>query len=223
MEEYLRGRQDWKFWQVIAVFFIGFPIGLVMLAIPFIGLNTQQLVPLMKDPFAVENLNALVNWSLLDLIPGIVWILGTLLGAFWLWQGTNRRALVAFFTGTVLATAIFLTSFPKRIAGYTQQAAVEFYEGLQGQDVYVETLHFKSFAQYFYFRKQGFTPLEAANCKDASGYYHIDALRNWYLHGNIDKPVYFVVKCTHAEEYLQMPGIEKVGDKNGFVFLRRNP
>jgi hypothetical protein len=84
-------------------------------------------------------------------------------------------------------------------------------------------LHFKSFAQYFYTRKPGFTAQETANCKDTSGYYHIDALREWYLHGAIDKPVYFVVKCVHANEYLNMPGIEKVGEKNGFVFLLRKP
>jgi 4-amino-4-deoxy-L-arabinose transferase-like glycosyltransferase len=223
MEEYLRGRQAWKFWQVIGVFFIGFPIGLVMLAIPYVGLNIQQLVPLMKDPFAVQNLQADVHWSMLDLLPGMIWIVGTLIGAYWLWKGTNRTAIVSFFTGTVLATAIFLMTFPKRIAGYTQQAAVEFYQGIQGKDVYVETLHFKSFAQYFYSRKQSFSALETANCKDATGYYHIDALREWYLHGAIDKPVYFVVKCVHAQEYLNMPGIEKVGEKNGFVFLLRKP
>jgi hypothetical protein len=114
-------------------------------------------------------------------------------------------------------------SFPKRIAGYTQQAAVDFYSDLKGKDVYVETLRFKSFAQYFYFQKEGFSKLEEANCKDASGYYHIDAIRSWYLNGEIDKPVYFVVKSIHVHEYSNYEELEKMDEKNGFVLLRRSP
>jgi hypothetical protein len=114
-------------------------------------------------------------------------------------------------------------SFPKRIAGYTQQAAVDFYSSLAGKDVYVETLRFKSFAQYFYFQKQEFSAQEQAHCKDKSGYYHIDALRNWYLNGEIDKPVYFVVKSIHVNEYLNYHELEKIDEKNGFVLFRRSP
>ena len=89
--------------------------------------------------------------------------------------------------------------------------------------MYVETLRFKSFAQYFYFQKEGFSKLEHENCKDVKGYYHIDALRSWYLNGEIDKPVYFVVKSIHVHEYSNYKELEKIEEKNGFVLLRRYP
>ncbi|MEZ5174144.1 MAG: hypothetical protein R2850_11735, partial [Bacteroidia bacterium] len=78
------------------------------------------------------------------------------------------------------------------------------------------------YAQYFYFRKPGVTTKELSNSVDSEGLYHIDALRSWLLTGTIDKPAYFVCKIQHADEFLAKPGIEYLGEKNGFVFLKRD-
>jgi hypothetical protein len=43
------------------------------------------------------------------------------------------------------------------------------------------------------------------------------------LNGEIDKPVYFVVKSIHVEEYKSNTELEKIDEKNGFVLLRRSP
>lgn len=222
VEEYLRGRQRWKRWQAALLIFPGMVIGLAMIALPIIGSNTEFIVPLIKDHFAVGNLQAMVQWSWFDYLPGIFWLVSLILGILYLSAGTYRSAIVIFFTGAILSTGIFLIEFPKKIAGYTQQAAVDFYKSLQGQDVYVETYRFKSYAQYFYFRKAGFSAEEKAHCLDASGKYHIDAIRNWYIHGKIDKPVYLVVKNIHVDELMDIPGMELVDEKNGFVFFKRN-
>jgi hypothetical protein len=222
LEEYIRGRQHWKKWQALLIILPGMLIGLAMLALPIIGMNVSSLLPYLKDPFAAANLEATVSWSYFDLIPGVLWMVGLLGGVIYLSAGTHRTAIVFFFGGTLLSTSVFLCSFPQRIAGYTQQAAVDFYTSKQGEDVYVETLRFKSYAQYFYFRKAGFSSAERAHCTDSSGNYHIDALREWYLHGDIDKPVYFVVKNIHADEFLAMPGMEFLSEKNGFVFIKRD-
>jgi 4-amino-4-deoxy-L-arabinose transferase-like glycosyltransferase len=222
VEEYLRGRQPWKRWQAALLIFPGMVIGLAMIALPIIGSNTELIVPLIKDHFAVGNLQATVQWSWFDYLPGIFWLVSLILGILYLSAGTYRSAIVIFYTGAILSTGIFLIEFPKKIAGYTQQAAVDFYKSLQGQDVYVETYRFKSYAQYFYFRKAGFSAEEKAHCLDASGNYHIDAIRNWYIHGKIDKPVYLVVKNIHVDELMDIPGMELVDEKNGFVFFKRN-
>jgi hypothetical protein len=87
--------------------------------------------------------------------------------------------------------------------------------------VYVETLHFKSYAQYFYSKKQQFSKEEELHSKDKAGNYDIDVLRNWYLNGAIDKPVYFVVKSIHVDEYKTNPQLLLIGQKNGFTFLKR--
>jgi hypothetical protein len=122
-----------------------------------------------------------------------------------------------------ISTLILLTSFVPSIAGYTQQAAVDFYISKQHENVYMETLHFKSFAQYFYSQKKGISANEMQHSKDPQGYYNIDILRNWYLNGNIDKPAYFVLKATHLKEYVANKELKVLGQKNGFVFLLRNP
>jgi 4-amino-4-deoxy-L-arabinose transferase-like glycosyltransferase len=221
MEEYLRGRQTWNFWQVSGLFLVGSIIGLAMIGIPLVGMHPDWVLPLLKDPFAAENLQAAVSWNWMDLLPGFIWLLGISVAAMHFFRQRRLQAITWLFVPVILSTSIFLMSFPKRIAGYTQQAPLDFYASLQGRDVYVETLHFKSFAQYFYFRKPGFSAQEAQHCLDTEGYYHIDALRSWYLSGNIDKPVYFVLKSNRKIEYEAYPDLVWLKDKNGFSFAMR--
>jgi hypothetical protein len=144
-------------------------------------------------------------------------------GIYYLGKGTYRATLVFFAGFTMLSTFLFLFIFPAKIAGYTQQAACDYYKSLSGKDIYVETLGFKSYAQYFYFEKQGITKAELENSLNEDGLYHIDALRHWLTRGNIDKPVYFVCKIQHADEFRTIPGMEYLSEKNGFVFLKREP
>jgi 4-amino-4-deoxy-L-arabinose transferase-like glycosyltransferase len=221
IEEYLRGRQHWKRWQAALLFIPGMVIGLVMLILPIIGTNSELILPHIKDLFAAGNLQANVMWSWYDFIPGAIWLVALILGILYLSAGTYRSAIVILYTGAILSTGLFLIEFPKKIAGYTQQAAVDFYKSLQGQDVYVETYRFKSYAQYFYFRKAGFSAEEKAHCLDSTGKYHIDAIRDWYLNGEIDKPVYFVVKNIHIDDLIDKPGFELLDEKNGFAFFKR--
>jgi 4-amino-4-deoxy-L-arabinose transferase-like glycosyltransferase len=223
IEHFIQAKSPWKVSRIVFLLLVGLPLGLAIFLIPIIGIHTDALVPFIKDAFAIENLKASIRWSYLDLIPGMIWISGLLIGAVLLIKNRMQLAFIVLFSSCIISTGIFLMSFPKRIAGYTQQAAVDFYSDLKGKDVYVETLRFKSFAQYFYFQKEGFSKLEGANCKDGSGYYHIDAIRNWYLNGEIDKPVYFVVKSIHVNEYESYTELEKMDEKNGFVLLRRSP
>jgi len=222
IEEYLRGRHHYAKWQAALMFIPGMVIGIAMLALPIIGQNTDKLIPLIKDQFAQGNLQAIVDWNWVDFLPGTIWLLGLLLGLVYLSSGTYRSAITILFTGAILSTGIFLILFPKKIAAYTQQTAVDFYQSLEGKDVYVETYHFKSFAQYFYFRKAGFSYQESKHCRDASGNYHIDAIRDWYINGKIDKPVYFVVKNIHIDELIDKPGFELLDERNGFAFFKRD-
>jgi hypothetical protein len=69
-------------------------------------------------------------------------------------------------------------------------------------------MYFKSYAGWFY---GATTPPENQN------YYNTD----WLLTGNIDKDVYFATKIQFAERMNQYPDIQKIGEKNGFVFFLR--
>jgi 4-amino-4-deoxy-L-arabinose transferase-like glycosyltransferase len=223
IEKEIQQKVKWSLFGKISYGFIGGLLGLILLLIPLVGMNIQQLVPFIKDPFAVENLKAAVSWTYLDLSCGIIWLVSLTLCVIYLHKNEVKKALTIQFAGIAITTLILLTSFVPRIAGYTQQAAVDFYISKQHENVYIETLHFKSFAQYFYSQKKGISPLEIKNSKDPQGYYNIDTLRNWYLTGTIDKPVYFVVKSTHLKEYIGNKELKVLGQKNGFVFLLRKP
>lgn len=196
-------------------------MALPILVLPLAGMNTEALIPYIKDPFAVANLAADVKWSAVDFLPGALLMAGLIFAMIMMGSNKQLKGIYLLFVVNLAGYFLFLMLIPGKIAGYTQQAAVDFYTGLQGRDVYVETLHFKSYAQYFYFRKPEMTEAERQNSLDAEGNYHIDALRRWYLYGEIDKPVYFVVKSIHEHEYLGIEGVRKTGEKNGFSFLYR--
>ncbi|HSY77634.1 MAG TPA: glycosyl transferase, partial [Bacteroidia bacterium] len=79
----------------------------------------------------------------------------------------------------------------------------------KGKDVYVTTIDFKSYAHYFYSDEQ---PWKDSRCTD----------NDWLLHGNIDKPAYFVCKVNRANDIeKENPQLKELYRKNGFVFLQR--
>jgi hypothetical protein len=97
-----------------------------------------------------------------------------------------------------------------RIEGYSQRAAIEFYQNRQNEDCYVETLGFKSYAHLFYVQKPA-----SSNPKSADS--------QWLLEGEIDKPAYFVMKNTSKKEQLERyPQLKVLYEKNGFVFVKRD-
>ncbi|HRE98606.1 MAG TPA: hypothetical protein PK637_17715, partial [Flavobacteriales bacterium] len=47
---------------------------------------------------------------------------------------------------------------------------------------------------------------------------------HWLAREAIDKPAYFICKIQTKQTYLEAyPLLEVIGEKNGFVFLRREP
>ena len=70
-------------------------------------------------------------------------------------------------------------------------------------------MKFKSYAQYFYTKKNKPENLNSYNTK-------------WLLNGNIDKDVYFVIKNNKMQKILdKYDDIELLYEKNGYAFLLR--
>jgi hypothetical protein len=85
--------------------------------------------------------------------------------------------------------------------------AIKFYKSLRGQDVYVNTLGFKSYAHLFYFDKQ---PGE----EDDS----IERL----MTDQLDHDAFFVIKLNKKAYYLERyPDLEVLLEKDGYVFTVR--
>jgi len=198
-------------WSRYLVGAIGGIIALIFIAVPFIGMRIGLIEPLFaKDPFGQANLQAEVSWSGVESIAGL--LLATALLSTFILNGRARvrQAIIVLFGGTALFITTTLYFFINRIEGYSQRAAIEFYEARQGEDCYVITKNYKSYAQLFYTRKPPVTDPRAHD-------------EDWLLHGSIDRPVYVVCKITSMEEVSAIPTLHEIGRKNGFVFFQRLP
>ncbi len=221
IEEFLRGRQTWSVLQVLFYGLIGSVLGIAMLAVPIIGENPQWVEAFIKDEFTRLALHAEVKWSWIDFLPGVFWLTGIFISSVFLLNQNRNTAVVWIFVPLIISISLFAIRFPSRIAAYSQGAAIEFYESLADKDVYLETAYFKSYAVYFYSRRKPMNELEKKYCIDETGHYHIDAIRHWYTHGEIDKPYYLVFKVNRRKEMNEIPGLIKLYEKNGYIFLMR--
>ena len=95
-----------------------------------------------------------------------------------------------------------------KIEKYSQAALIEFFQSLQGKDVYLKQIYFRSYAPYFYGKTQ---PPENKN------YYDL----NWLLLGDIDKDVYFATKAHKRKGLDGYQRMEEIGIKNGYAFYVR--
>jgi len=107
--------------------------------------------------------------------------------------------------------AMVLGFFP-RIERYTQGAAIDFFKTLANQDVYVATVGYKSYAHLFYAKiKPAPRNLEKYNGDWAK----------YILSEDLDKNAYLCVKFTELKKLEGVSRLEKLGEKNGFVFFVR--
>jgi len=118
-------------------------------------------------------------------------------------KGIFATSLVFVFLTMMLITP--------RIESYSQRAAIEFYQSIEGENAYVATLGFKSYAHLFYAKVN-----EPVN----KSVYE----KGWLLSGNIDKKVYCIFKINRKARYLkEYPELKILYEKNGFVFSVREP
>jgi len=189
---------------------------LVLLAVPLIGMSKERLMPLVRDEFAKANLQAFVVWTGWELGIGILYGLAMLVVVWWMLRKRFFEMAWMLMLSTMLATFAFLVMIAPNIEGYSQRAAIEFYQGLQGKDCYIKALGFKTYADLFYTRKTKQQSPSGANIP-------ADEFELWLLEGAIDKPAYFVCKITDAEHWRKQRFLVELYSKNGFVFFKREP
>jgi hypothetical protein len=219
--DWLTDKVTWNKWMSFGLISVGFILSLVLAAVPYVGMNADSFIPLIKDKFAAKNLEAPVEWHIYEMLIGIVYfaVIVFVVVKYAVSKSTIKNRKKLFITTLSLATALCLFLFgaivvPK-IERYTQGAAIDFYESKRGQNVYIHVLGFKSYAHLFYFQK----PINSGNAailKDA-------AYENWLLNGKVDKPVFFVTRVDRLEQYRNNSNLEIIKEENGFVFLRRKP
>ncbi|HUR29832.1 MAG TPA: glycosyltransferase family 39 protein [Saprospiraceae bacterium] len=196
-----------KYISYIALF-IGGLLSLLLIAVPVIGWNIKKLIPYVKDKFAQANMEADVHWSGFESAIGLLFLATIVVGIIYLNKKQFEKAAWTFFGGT--AVVVFLASaiiIPK-VERYSQGAAIDFFKERMGEDCYVTPLGYKTYAHLFYIQKP--KPVNEQS-------YDIE----WLLHGDIDKPVYFVSKVDRPERFNKYTNLRELYRKNGFVFLKR--
>lgn len=207
----LSGEVKWSAWKSVLLFLIATVIGLALSVLPIVDKYKDKIIAsgMIKDDFAEENLKANVQWSGVEWVFGLLLIAGTITGIVCMRKKKYSKAIVVIFTSSLITINLASFVIVPKIEPYSQGAAIEFYESLQGKDCYVETLGFKSYAHLFYSRKPLHSNLQNTNI-------------DWLLNGEIDKDAYFVCKITSLEEVMtQHPQLKELYRKNGFVFFVR--
>jgi hypothetical protein len=134
---------------------------------------------------------------------GVVLIAGVMAACIQILRRNGSGMFILHLVALLFVTVALYTYTP-RWEGYYQRAAVKFYKGLRGQDVYVNTLGFKSYAHLFYFDKQ-------PSDEDDS----IEKL----IREDLDKDAYFVIRMDKKEIYMERyPELELLYEKDGYVF-----
>lgn len=226
-------------WVMAVLLVTGITISAALYIVPYF----DDLVPWMagrgwiKDPFAEASFMAGADWAGWEWIIGLMLLLTTCYSVWMYRKGQIRKSVYVFtIAGTVLITAACLVIVP-RVEGYTQRAAIEFWKSKSGQQVFVETLGYKSYAHFYYANTQ--KPDAAADRLFREWLSQKDEVkkntlinaeqlreykREWLLRGTVDRPVYFVSKNTYESAVLEYyPHLVKTGEKNGFIFWERLP
>jgi hypothetical protein len=206
-----------RYWSV-ASGGVGFLWTVVFLTLPVVGLmisyDKLDLARVVHDPFVRAALKAPVGWSPADLfvagtyLVAISWALATL-------RRSTKRFAVILFVATAIVVPLALVRIAPKIERYTQATPIAFYESLRGCRCYLAPLGFKSYAHLFYARVSPENSAWAARVAP-------DHFEEWLLSGPIDRPAYFVTKLDRADRWRSRPGLQVIGERNGFVFFRRD-
>ncbi len=193
-------------WQVVLIFLIALFHATLAIIFPLLANHHDWLLSkdfAFLDPFTRAALQRDVHWSGLEWLIGPFLILGVAIACIKILRRNSSGMLILHLVVLLFVTASLYT-FTGRIEGYSQRAAIKFYKGLKGQDVYVNTLGFKSYAHLFYYEKQ-----------PGDGGLSVEQL----MEDELDRDAYFVMRVDKKERYLERyPELEVLHEKDGYVF-----
>jgi len=188
---------------------VGTIFSLIVIALPFLDKYKDLIIEkgLINDEFAVEAFKTNVGWQGWEFGIGVFMLIAVAIFA-WKFTRNKRLAIVSLLVGNVILLNLVATIYLPKIEGYSQNAAIEFYKSKQGVDCHILTVGFKSYADYFYAKKQ---PPRQQNVEE-----------QWLVSGNHNQEVFIVSKVTKREKLkLHYPQFELIGEKNGYTFYKR--
>jgi 4-amino-4-deoxy-L-arabinose transferase-like glycosyltransferase len=202
---------------VFAILWIfGLTFSIALISVPIFAYFKTTFYPYIKDPFALMSLQTNVTWGGWEFLIGVIYLAMTIIGIVKLKGQQLAHGILSLFFAAAFCLWGYLAIVIPKIESYSQRPAIEFYQELKGQPVYVTTKNLKSYAHYFYFQMPKYS--------NPSVYDSTGGLDNeWLLNGKIDKPVYVVVKANKVNETLEtFPELKYVKTNGGFALLKRD-
>ncbi len=205
-EKWIDRKLELGTWQVILIFLIALFHASLAILLPLLTEHHDWLIArnfTVINDFTRAALHRDVHWSGYEWLIGLFLILGVIIALVQILRRDTRGMLILHLVVLLFVTASMYT-FTGRIEEYTQRSAIKFYEGLKGQEVYVNTLGFKSYAHLFYFDKQ-----------PGAGDDSIEHL----MTSELDRDAYFVIKVNKRDRFIESyPQLEIINEKDGYVF-----
>ena len=169
-------------------------------------LSPEVLHRFIKDDFAIACIDRTINWGGYEYLVGVYFGLILIVSVFY-WRGYKQ--VLGIYGSSVLFVSLLMILVVPKIEKYSQGAAIDFISEFKDKPVWISTLGYYSYAPFFYGNKM------ARACKDCNE-------EEFLLHGAVDRDVYFVTKVTALQSIVdQNPQLEIVGQKGGFVLLKR--
>jgi 4-amino-4-deoxy-L-arabinose transferase-like glycosyltransferase len=210
IRDMIAGTLQWRKWLSVLLLIFAAIFAVLISALPLVERFKGEIASsgIIKDEFAVANLQADVNWT------GFEWLIGLLLfsavahALILVKRRSIEKAFRVLFTGTTIFIVLVILIFPYRIEKYSQRAVIDFYKSKATEKCYVLNSGYFSYAPLFYTAK---TPTDCVSSM-------------WLLTGDIDRPFYLVLKEPHYNTWKHIiPAMKVLYKKNGFVFLARYP
>lgn len=203
------GKLRFTAWHKTGLIGIATVYGLLFTAFTLADRFKQYIIPYVQDPFAVSCMEAEASWRGFEPVVGIVLLGATIWFCILFGRRRQLRSFLPLAAGNLIFLLTVLFSGVSEAEKYSQASAIDFYEERQGEDCYVQPAYFKSYAQYFYTRRQ-----PENSCEDFV----------WLATGPIDKPCYFVVKDIPedvARLREEVPEAQELYRRSGFWFFLR--
>jgi len=199
-----------KKYLVWLILITGSIFSIILIGIPLVVRYKDLIIPYIKDDFAVACINTPVKWSGYEFLIGVVYLLSIIVSIILIKRRKAFIGIITLFYATAFCIFFYLKAVVPKIEGFSQAPAINFYESISGEDAYVTTVGFYSYAPFFYFRKMPGGNAESNN-------------KDWLLDGDIDKPVYIVAKSTSKKEMDKHPDCRFIKQEGGFLFYSRLP
>lgn len=129
----------------------------------------------------LANLMANSVWIGIEPLIGLLLIAVSIYGYYLLNKNQYLKAVGLLYGGTAITLALMLPLMLPQIENILQGAPVEFYKSLEGKDVFVKSVGFRSYADIFYSGKK------KSNAASGIGIKHKD-IEDYLINGNISKP-----------------------------------